>query len=220
VEQNRLDFSFRFRIDLKGRKTDRIGPQREPECSNQATPWSRAKKMIRKTPKPSRCATALGPIDANATAFAMKEIDSFLSRFASREMGAMLAAAQAVQNEKLDLYYLREHLILLGTLRFINTSAAEALTFEFVSAKNEQIRATLGLIACTRWPQRLLRTGEAAFTKDEYENLVAYASILHPDLLSSILGHISKSRLEERVARISQVGVVGTFGSPGIVVLD
>ena len=162
-------------------------------------------------------ATALAPGDSGASTFATREIESFLSRFAARDTADILL--QSDQNGKKELYYLREHLALLGTLRFLNTADAESLTFSFLEAKNEQIRTTMGLLAAARWPKRLLAAGQGTFTQEEYDSLMAYLSVLHPDLTSSILEKISRQRLDEVVARFMKSGAVGMFGLPAVVVL-
>jgi hypothetical protein len=162
-------------------------------------------------------AAALAPRDSGAASFAVQEIESFLIRFSARETGEILL--QTDQNGKRELYYLREHLALAGTLRFLNTADAEKLTFSFLEAKNEEIRMTMGLLAAVRWPQRLLAAGQGAFTREEYESLMGYVSLLHPDLRSQILGKIPQQRLDEVTARLLKSGAVGVFGLPAVIVL-
>lgn len=162
-------------------------------------------------------AAALAPADSSASTFAINEIESFLSRFATRETGEILM--QKDQDGKRELYYLRQHLAVVGTLRFLNIPDAEKLTFSFLEARNEEIRLTMGLVAAVRWPQRLLAAGQGTFTEEEYTSLMGYLSMLHPDLTSSIVGKISKQRLDEVTARLMQFGAVGTFGLPAVIVL-
>ncbi len=159
-------------------------------------------------------AAALAPGDASAAAFVAAEIESLIARFAGREMAEMLVAAQSDQNEKKNLYYLREHLPLLATLRFLRTPGAEDLTFRFIAVKNDQIRVALGLVACTRWPERWLTASHAAFTREEYENLLGFLTVLRPELTPVILEKVPKNALDEIVIRLGQAGVVGVFGLP------
>ncbi len=162
-------------------------------------------------------AAALAPPDPNAAAFAVAGIKSFLHSFADQEIGEMLNAAQSDREAKKRLYELREDLPVLGTLLFLNTPSAESITFEFLSARNEEVRMILGLVAIARWPRRLLTLGQGVFTRDEYESLLAFLSIIHPDEASAVSARVSRVRLDELRSRLAQVGVVGVFGLPAMV---
>jgi len=158
-------------------------------------------------------AAALASADPSAAAFATSGIRSFLSRFADREMGEMLNLALTDPKEKQHLYDFREQLSVLSTLRFLDDSKAESIAFDFLSVRNEEIRMTLGLVAVVRWPQRFLTLGQGVFTRDEYESLLAFLSVVHPDETPAVLARLSKSRLDELVSRLTRVGVAGVFGS-------
>src|SRR5260370_20611464 len=124
-------------------------------------------------------AAALAPGDASAAAFVAAEIESLIARFAGREMAEMLVAAQSDQNEKKNLYYLRQHLPLLATLRFLRTPGAEDLTFRFIAVKNDHIRVALGIVAGTRCHELWLTPSHAPVTREDNENLLEFLPVLH-----------------------------------------
>jgi hypothetical protein len=154
-----------------------------------------------------------------AAAFVINEISSFLSSFSNQSLEVMVANAYASKEAKENVVYFRQHLRLLGMLRFLRTPSSETLTIKYLGAQNQEIRMTLGLVTAMRWPERLLSANEGAFSSGEYESLLVAVSLLHPPLTSVVEGKVGSSRLSEVRNRFEKNGFVGVFGAPGAVAL-
>jgi hypothetical protein len=154
-----------------------------------------------------------------AAAFIIDEISSFLSRFSNQSLEVMVVNAYSTKEGKENVVYFRQHLRLLGMLRFLRTPASENLTFKYLGAQNQEIRMTLGLVAALRWPERLLSANESAFSNSEYESLLVAVSLLRPSLTSAVEAKVGSSRLAEVRSRFEKNGFVGVFGAAGTVAL-
>ena len=162
-------------------------------------------------------AAALAAGDQAAAEFVTNEITSFLSRFSNQNIEAMMANAYSSTQAKENIIFFQQNLRELGTLRFLRTPSSELLTFNYLNSANQEIRMTLGLIAATRWPERLLGATHDNFSSGEYEMLLGAVSILHPELASSVETRAESSHLSEVVARLRKHGLMGVFGVPGTV---
>jgi len=154
-----------------------------------------------------------------AAAFIIDEISSFLSRFSNQSLEVMVVNAYSSKEGKENVVYFRQHLRLLGMLRFLRTPASEELTFKYLGVQNQEIRMTLALVAAMRWPERLLRANEGAFSNSEYESLLVAVSLLRPSLTSVVEAKVGSSRLSEVRSRFEKNGFIGVFGAPGTVAL-
>jgi hypothetical protein len=164
-------------------------------------------------------ATALATKNQDAATFVVNEISTFLTRFANQSLEVMVAQAYSSKEAKESIIYYRQQVRLLGMLRFLRIPASELLTLKNLSAQNQEIRMILGLVTAIRWPERLLRENEGAFSNSEYESLLVAISLLHPPQTTLVETRIGSSRLSEVRNKLEKHGLVGVFGAPGIVAL-
>jgi len=164
-------------------------------------------------------ATALAGKNQDAAAFVTNEISTFLSRFSNISLEALVAEAYSSKEAKENILNYRQQVRLLGMLRFLRIPATESLTLKYLNAQNQEIRMILGLVTAMRWPERLLRANEGAFSNSEYESLLVAISLLHPAQTTLVETRIGTSRLSEVRNRLEQHGFIGVFGAPGIVAL-
>ena len=164
-------------------------------------------------------ATAVANKNQDAAAFVLNEISTFLTRFSNRSLEAMVVEAYSSKEAKESIIYYRQQVRLLGMLRFLRIPASESLTLKHLSAQNQEIRMILGLVTAMRWPERLLRANEGAFSNSEYESLLVAVSLLHPLQTSPVEAKVGSVRLIEARNRLDKHGFVGVFGAPGTVAL-
>jgi len=170
-------------------------------------------------PKLIRAAAAAASAAKNKAAeeFVTKEISSFLARFSNQMVEGMLKDAYSSTDARANIVYFRQHLRLLGVLRFLRTSSSENLTFDGLSTPNQEIRMTLGLVAAMRWPERLLKAEQGAFSNSEQESLLVAVSLLHPHLATLVETKVGSSQFSAIRDRFRKYGLVGVFGAPGTV---
>ena len=164
-------------------------------------------------------ATALATKSEQAAAFVVDQISSFLLRFSNQSLEVMVADAFSSKEAKENVVYYRQHLRLLGMLRFLRTPSSELITLKYLNAQNQEIRMTLGLVAAMRWPDRLLDNPESAFSSAEYESLLIAVSVLHPPQTSVIETKIGNTRPSAVRSRLEKYGLVGVFGAAGTVAM-
>jgi hypothetical protein len=164
-------------------------------------------------------ATALASKNPDAAAFVTNEITTFLSRFSNQSLEALVAEAYSSKEAKESILNYRQQVRLLGVLRFLRIPSAESLTLKYLNAQNQEIRMILGLVTAMRWPERLLRANEGAFSNSEYESLLVAISLLHPAQTTLVETKVGSSRFSEIRNRLEKHGLVGVFGAPGIVAL-
>lgn len=135
-------------------------------------------------------ATALSP-DRVADAFAIREIRAYLSEFSTGEMNParLPRLIEGPFGEKYDRY--KTNLHLLGNLMYLQSPAAQEVTFEFLSSPDYAIRRTMAVVTAKRWPEQLLRLEAVDFAEDyganSFDIFLAIAAFYHPDLEEKLL---------------------------------
>lgn len=155
-------------------------------------------------------AVALQTIDRGAVAFAEAQVESVLSRFAGEGVGPMLESmyrekSSAMANNE-EAGFLLGRSEILTALAILNTDSVQDTVFRCVRASNETIRSWCGLVAATRWPDRLLKIGQVNFSAQEYADLLAVLVIKHPEQSAAAEALAGHDRLVEGTARITQTG--------------
>jgi len=164
-------------------------------------------------------ATALAAKSEEAAAFVINQISSFLSRFSNQSLEVMVAEAFSNKEARENVIFYRQHLRLLGMLQFLRIPSSEEITFKYLSAQNQEIRMTLGLVAAMRWPDRLLDGNDGAFSNSEFESLLVAVTVLHPPQTNLIETRIGSNRFSGIRNRFEKHGFVGVFGAPGAVAM-
>ena len=131
----------------------------------------------------------------------------------------MVAEAFSNKEARENVIFYRQHLRLLGMLQFLRIPSSEEITFKYLSAQNQEIRMTLGLVAAMRWPDRLLDGNDGAFSNSEFESLLVAVTVLHPPQTNLIETRIGSNRFSGIRNRFEKHGFVGVFGAPGAVAM-
>lgn len=132
---------------------------------------------------------------------------------AERTITAILS--QPIEPRSVDVSTLLERsrkLRILGMLGFVRADWAETVTFANIAGADRDIRRVLGLVACYRWPERLLREKPAGVPGDEYAQLVALCVDWHPELRERAEAVIGKDALNSASEALVNFGWGVVFG--------
>ena len=172
-------------------------------------------------------AAAISGQDAQGAKFAEKQIRDFLTRYGNRfsqeEITALYIRARAnsadaeADSGLQEIIRFQQDQNLVMMLRFLETPAAEALTFEACKAKNLTIPKFAAAVAASRWPERFLAAGQGKLTRDEYANLLTLIATKRSRLRDKVLKEISEKELDEAQARLRKpLATPGRHISPAI----
>ena len=161
-------------------------------------------------------ASALGSVDAQAATFAAREIRTFLEGFAGREWESLMKASvesnQAGEDYR-QFWQARLNFHLAVALLVLRDDAAKPLTTHFLEANNQLVRNLCGIVAARRWPDRILKSGQGAFSEKEYAALLALIAQDHPDQTAAAAA-LTPGGLAKAQADLREFGL-GVFGIPG-----
>ncbi len=147
-----------------------------------------------------------------AAEFVVKETSSFIARYRNQEAGALLKAAYSSDTGKTEYLAFENQLILVCSLRYLNTEAAAKLTLNALDSTNLLIRVAAGLAAAIRWPERLLETQQGKFSEDEYVKILAFMLIKHPALAGNIMQkNLDRKAFGVAVRRLREEGATSVF---------
>lgn len=149
--------------------------------------------------------------DDGAGKFAAAKIETYITRLGQEDAGAFFKRALASEQGRQELVSMREQLLLVSALRYLNAEAAERLTFTALGTQNVLLRVTAGMVAGQRWPDRLVSMGRNKLTDDEYVKLLAFTSIRHPELTAVIQTKVPTAPFTAAVARLRRGGVASVF---------
>jgi len=103
-------------------------------------------------------------------------------------------------------------LILVCSLRYLNTEAAAKLTLNALDSTNLLIRVAAGLTAAIRWPERLLESEQGKFSEDEYVKILAFMLLKHPALAGKIMQkNLDRKAFGVAVRRLREEGATSVF---------
>lgn len=105
---------------------------------------------------------------------------------------------------------------ILGMLRFVRADWAETITFANIAGSDRDIRRVLGLVACFRWPERLLGEKPADVPADEYAQLVALCVDWRPELRERAEAAIGKDALKNASEALVNFGWGAVFGEGNV----
>ena len=147
-----------------------------------------------------------------AAEFVVKETSSFIARYRNQEAGALLKAAYSSDTGKTEYLAFENQLILVCSLRYLNTEAAAKLTLNALDSTNLLIRIAAGLTAAIRWPERLLESEQGKFSEDEYVKILAFMLLKHPALAGKIMQkNLDRKAFGVAVRRLREEGATSVF---------
>jgi hypothetical protein len=155
-------------------------------------------------------ATAVAGRDAEGAAITEKQIRGFLARYGNRSSDDELKTIGKQPSKEALAQFLNEHrsfvqeLPVVTMLRFLETPAAEVLTFEAFQCKNPDIQLWGATVAACRWPEKFLNSGPGTLKPEDYANLLALVAAKHPNLRDKVLMKINEKELEAARARLRQ----------------
>jgi hypothetical protein len=159
-------------------------------------------------------ATAVSGRDPKAGAFAEKRIRDFLAQFGGKfsrdDLESLKKRLAQPDGKQFFEEFMKETARfkrdegLVAMLRFLETPAAEALTFEAFGCKNLHIQHAAAAVAAARWPRRFLSTDRAGLSASDYANLLALIAHKHPELRGEVLKRISETELADARTRLKK----------------
>jgi hypothetical protein len=132
-------------------------------------------------------ATALEPFDNKAAAYAVDQVQLYLTQFGGQDAAAFLSEAIRASGKNglgpaaLQYATFEKNMPMMSALLVLKAEAIHQLTIENLNAKNQLIRRLCGIVAARRWPADLLKAGQGLFSSKEYLNLAATITIYRPE---------------------------------------
>ncbi len=166
-------------------------------------------------PRAARVATslALAQVDPGAARFAEDTIVAAIDPFASQSRTATMAALTSSSGPRMaNFEEYKEAIDLLGQLRFGGEQTGEKIAVTYLSAENEDVRMTAGLVLIHRRPERLLAGRPGKLSETEHTHLLCLIVRRHPDLTQVVREKLGEDNLAAGQRRLRQVGLFGTFG--------
>jgi|GEM_PF-2880318 len=111
--------------------------------------------------------------DVDARAFCERQIVEFLTEYGARSVDETVRNFQSEENWRDQYSAYQKKLELASILRFAPEELASGITFRFIRSQNAKIRSILGLVAATRWPERLRKDYADAFSVRDFQQLEA-----------------------------------------------
>jgi hypothetical protein len=167
-------------------------------------------------------ATALEPFDAKAAAYAMGQIESYLTQFSGQAIDESLAEVLRARRTgsntadtptaQFSTFIHNTHI--MSALLVLKSESVHQLTVQHLTSRNGWIREVCGIVAARRWPADLLKSGQGVFSNQEYANLAAVIVAYRPDQAAAAAAAVPADRLAAASSRLTANGL-GVFLEAG-----
>lgn len=153
-------------------------------------------------------AVAVAGKDKEAFDFAMQSINGLLAEFGDLGLDSI---GPSYNDERIAIRHhrMKEDLVAVAMLIFIDDPRAEEMTFRWVNSRNPYMNRVIGLVAARRWPERFLRDVRDSEFEQDYALSLAAVAYFHPEFSSQVAERIPGDELRGPLEIVRKRAVAG-----------
>lgn len=153
-------------------------------------------------------AVAVALRDDEALDYALRSITDLLAEFGNLGLDSI---GPNFDNERTAVrnHRMREDLVAVAMLMFLDEPRSEEITFKWVNARNPYVSSVVGLVAARRWPERFLREVHDAGPERDRALLLATVVHFHPEFSSKVAERIPENELRTALESVRQNAAAG-----------